>query len=144
MVNEIQELQCWVDNGGRFWVDAVDADLLSNMMGRFGANTARARCQCLVATTQRSGFGLTVNGPDIPGFYLATLPLIQTVVIPLAPFLPFIKITTQATLTYYPYYCGVTRTDIGMTVALVLDLVFMKEVAPFFVRSLCTGCASEL
>ena len=121
MINEIQELQCTVDgsgNSGNLLYDDEDAALLRGMISRFGTSAARDNCACLRGTPFRSGLGFTVGGPDIPGIVLVTLPLIGQVITAsgLAPFLFATKITPSIAWSYYPYFCGLTRNDIGLTI----------------------------
>lgn len=104
-VNTVQELSCSVDSGGRIWLENGDTDkqLLAaatstspGMLARFGANTARDRCNCLRNTGQRTGIGFIINGPDIPGFSIYPLAWLFP---PFAAFLPFLGVTkiTQST-----------------------------------------------
>jgi hypothetical protein len=94
-VNQVQELQCAVSgtgNTGSITYESADAPLLSGMVSRFGASAARTNCACLTSTTQRSGIGLSLSGPDIPGFALLLLPVLGQVILPLAPSLAFVKL----------------------------------------------------
>ncbi len=127
VVNEVQELQCTVDGGGNLLYDPGDAAMLRGMVSRFGVTTARANCDCLRATGQRTGIGISVGGPDIPGFVLMTIPVVNGVIAPVSPFLAFVKMRPTVSWTYFPYLCGVTRNDIELVISLTLDLVFFRD-----------------
>ena len=101
---------------------AAGTAVAPGMLARFGVNTARDRCNCLRNTAQRTGLGFIIAGPDIPGFLLAPLSWLFPPIAFLAPFLGTIKITQSSQWTWYPWYCGMTRNDIGITYSFVIDL----------------------
>lgn len=92
--NAVQELQCSVDSNGNLNIpDPGDRALLGGIVQRLGVSGARTACNCLANTAYRNGLGFTIGGPDIPGFALMAVPVLNILLSTtgLVPFLVFVK-----------------------------------------------------
>ena len=92
--NDVQELQCSVDSNGNLVIpDPGDQALLGGLVSRLGVSGARTSCNCLANTAFRNGLGFTIGGPDIPGFALLSIPVLNGLLIStgVSPFLVFVK-----------------------------------------------------
>ena len=57
----------------------------------------------------------------------------------------FIKLTNSVGWTYYPYFCGVTRSDLTVTITIVVDMVFYQDsTGASLVRAFARAHAAQL
>jgi hypothetical protein len=112
-INEGQELMCQSDGGNGLSYGAGDEQLLAGngvanagMLSAFSLADSLNNCQCLRNTQFRNGIGFDIGGPDIPGFVLLSIPILGQALIPVAPFLAFVKLRPTAGMQWCACSCS--------------------------------------
>ena len=129
IVTDQQDNTCLINSAGY-----ASDDLLSNMYNALGSSVASNRCDCLAALKFKQGAQITVQGPDIPGIYLSSVPPLAFILTAsgILPFLAFTNLQTFVTYTLWPYVCNLQRNDVQLKLALSINLVFFSNSITLF------------